>query len=113
MDNIGIEECIICKKIYDGENKGNCINKKLIKKCKCKYDYHNECINSWLDKNKKCVICDEYMNILFKESKWYGMHDNEGNIVEEEAVFYHDDKDVYYFTKILSFHKHGVNMSYL
>ena len=59
-------ECIIC---IEPEN---CILMKKNTHCDCEYSVHKKCLNKWIQKQNKCIICrksydNEYRNISLFE----------------------------------------------
>ena len=52
-------ECIIC---IEPEN---CIIVKKNTHCECEYSVHKRCLNKWIQKQNKCIICRKtYTNNL-------------------------------------------------
>lgn len=47
--------CLICLESTTYQVKENCNNS-------CKYYVHKECIQTWIDKEEKCIICKQKMN---------------------------------------------------
>ena len=67
LDNLNNNECIIC--FDDGEQFGN-IPKEvthipfIITKCQCKYKCHEVCLQEWISKNSRCLLCNLPIIIL-------------------------------------------------
>ena len=47
--------CLICLESTTFQVQDKCINH-------CKYYVHKECIQTWIDKEEKCIICKQKMN---------------------------------------------------
>lgn len=48
---IQLNKCIICLQDIDNSDNIKSLN------CYCEYNYHNECINKWLNINNTCPVC--------------------------------------------------------
>lgn len=53
VENTGVE-CPICRIEFEIKKE-----KIAILNCKCKFQYHFECINEWIQKKNKCCFCTE------------------------------------------------------
>lgn len=49
------KSCVIC---CDPFEVGNCL-----KKLNCKHEYHDGCIDPWLEKEKNCPVCKQEVDI--------------------------------------------------
>ena len=55
-----LNQCIIC---LEEINKSQCLSNQFKFNCICKYNIHTNCLNKWLSKKRKCIICKEPIEI--------------------------------------------------
>ena len=55
-----MNQCIIC---LEEINKSQCLSNQFKFNCICKYNIHTNCLNKWLSKKRKCIICKEPIEI--------------------------------------------------
>ena len=41
---------------------------KIIRQCKCRYDVHAKCFNTWYKKKEACIICASWCSPAFYET---------------------------------------------
>lgn len=50
------DECPICLDVFENDDDMN-----TLCTLKCKHSYHRKCIHDWMQKDKSCPICRNYV----------------------------------------------------
>ena len=58
-------DCIICIE------PDNCVLVKKNTHCGCEYSVHKKCLNKWIEKQNKCVICRKSYDTEHNDITWF------------------------------------------
>jgi len=84
-----LQDCLICLETI-GEP-----TKDILLKCDCCKNYHNSCLQKWLDERNSCPICKIVVN-------------NNNNNKDQELVVYHYQNEDFERQRILSLYNYSL-----